>query len=365
MAALASSPAVDRVSVFASHPLPFPDGLTVATHDESDHDRDDSDDGVDVIALRSPNRATRFAGALFSDVAARESGTEVGAVMFDAVTTSRTDVPLRFLEAPDTVREIELVATRVRALIDTGTDPARIAVVARQARPTIDEVATALGKVTVPVTARRRIALAQTGPARAVRAVLSVAAESYSRHAVLELADHPLLPLGLDSAVLNTVGLAEPLRTHAEWTSALERLLARCRSRDDVDARTGSDEADHEPWVQPAVASPAYVRHYGRSRTEPPHRTCRANARCMARMGAGQPAARGVAHRGGMVPLDVRGAHARAVGHDVAAYARSGRRPAGASHGLSGARPRGGVGAHVAHCTRYGRVDRRGTRACA
>ena len=66
---------------------------------------------------------------------------------------------VQVISAPDVERELELVATRVRALVDGGTPPVRIAVVTRQARPYLDLALTALDKAGVPATARRRIAL--------------------------------------------------------------------------------------------------------------------------------------------------------------------------------------------------------------
>lgn len=184
LSALASSPAVDSVTVYASHAIAFPPSLDVET-----------------IVDKASNETTASARRLF-------------------------------MEAPDAAREVEIVATRVRALVDAGVAPHRIAVAARQARPLVDEVSIALDTLGVPVTARRRISLAHTGPARALRALLAAPAEGWTRHGVLELAEHPLLSLGLDAAVLNFVGTESPLGSIDAWTAALTALLARARRRE-------------------------------------------------------------------------------------------------------------------------------------
>lgn len=136
------------------------------------------------------------------------------------------------LEAPDVAREAELIAVRVRALIEQGVAPARIAVVTRQARPAVDVLSKALARVGVPVSSRRRSALAESTPARAVLALLTAARESWSRHSVAELADHPLLPTGLDAGIMNLVGYSRAITSRAGWRDALDELLARSEARE-------------------------------------------------------------------------------------------------------------------------------------
>ncbi|HVH40571.1 MAG TPA: PD-(D/E)XK nuclease family protein [Gemmatimonadaceae bacterium] len=137
-------------------------------------------------------------------------------------------------QAPDTAREAELVAVRVRALIDEGAEPARIAVIARQARPAVDTMANALAQIGVPVTARRRDALVETTPARALLAILTAARERWSRHSVAELAEHPLLRkgTGLDAGIVNTVGYSRAVSSRAGWREGFRELLQRCESRE-------------------------------------------------------------------------------------------------------------------------------------
>jgi hypothetical protein len=147
---------------------------------------------------------------------------------------------LTLLEAPDAAREIELIAVRIRALIDAGVTPSCIAVVSREARPHVDQFAEALERLGVPVTARRRTALAHTGPARAIRALLEAAASGWSRHAVVELAEQPLLALGVDAEVVNFIGRASPTASVSGWEEAMTSLETRCALRD----RAG-EEADY------------------------------------------------------------------------------------------------------------------------
>lgn len=194
LTALAASAAIDSLTVFASHAIGFPASLTVETE-------------IDDIPHQPSSAAIE-----------------------------------RFVEAPDAAREVEIVATRVRALLDAGVDASRIAVVARQARPLVDDVSAALESLGVPVTARRRVSLAHTAPARALCALLGAATQSWSRHAVLELAEHPLLSLGLDASVLDFVGMEAPRVSIDEWSSALETLHARAVARE----RRETQSAGHE-----------------------------------------------------------------------------------------------------------------------
>ncbi len=199
---LAASPALDRLEILTTFPLELPPAL-----------------GANHMEL---GQAPTFARALFSEAA------------FSGPT-------VRLIEAPDAAREVEAIAVRVRALLDDGVPPTRIAVVARKARPLVDEMAGALGKLGVPVTARRRTALSHTGPARALRTILATVSESWTRHSIVELAENPLLATGLDPAVVNVVGFAGQLTSRDEWRDAFAQLLAQCEAHD----RGEDDEDEH------------------------------------------------------------------------------------------------------------------------
>ncbi len=207
--ALAATPALETVTVLASHTLELPPELGATVHDDP--------------------APPALAAALF---------------------TGR-DAPaphVALLEAPDAAREVELVAVRVRALVDDGVPPHRIAVVSRQARPLVDQLADALGTLGVPVTARRRTALSHTGPARALQALLLAAAESWSRHTVVELAEQPLLALALEADVLDYIGRSTAVASLEGWRAALADLLARCERRD---AHEAADD-----WRNPLPPTP-------------------------------------------------------------------------------------------------------------
>lgn len=198
IAALAESPAIDRLEIITSSNLDLK--------------------GIDTDCVDSP--ATTFAAALFGN----------GGV---------TAPHVRLIEAPDSAREVELVALRVRALLDEGVRPTRIAVVSREDRPLLGAMTSVLAKLGVPVTARCRQTLSHTAPARALRALLAVA-DSWSRHSVVELAEHPLLATGLNIAVVNCVGFAQQMRSRDDWREGFARLLARCVKRESGE----TDEAD-------------------------------------------------------------------------------------------------------------------------
>lgn len=194
LVALASSPALDAVTVYASHALEMPVGVDVVVA---------SDDGAPALA------ASLFGGG---------TPTAIGTV--------------HLLEAPDAAREIERVAVRVRALLDSGVKPDRVAVLFRQARPGVVRMSAALDRLGIPVTARRRSALVHSGPAKALRALLSAAAQSFARHALVEVAAQPLLAMTLDTAVLQAAGQLSPIQSLEAWSPALEHVRTRCAARD-------------------------------------------------------------------------------------------------------------------------------------
>jgi ATP-dependent helicase/nuclease subunit B len=207
LAALAVSPAIDRLEIITSARVELPPELNPEYTDET----------PDIS----------FARALFSE--------------------QKCEVPsVCLLEAPDAAREVELIAVRVRELLDAGTPPSRIAVITRQARPLVNDVSRALLRLGVPVTARRRTTLSHTAPARAARAILEAVRDSWSRHAVVELAENPLLSTGLDAAVLNVVGFTRPIESRAAWRGALAELLARCERR-----AKGEESEDEHRQVLP------------------------------------------------------------------------------------------------------------------
>ncbi len=152
---------------------------------------------------------------------------------------------LRVLESPDPRREIERVAVDVRALVDGGVPPHRIAVVAREARPFVDRMAPALARMGVPVTTRQRVSLAEVPVVRIVRQLLEAAAEGWSRHALVELAEHPYGAGQLDPLVINRLGFERRVDGLAGWRSAHATLLARATARDTGAAPRDEDERRH------------------------------------------------------------------------------------------------------------------------
>lgn len=162
-----------------------------------------------------------------------------GARVDERPATRELPEQLRLLEAPDTAREMERIAVEVRALVDAGVAPARIAVIAREARPAVDAMADRLQQLGVPVTARRRTALAHTAPARALLAILGVLHEDWGRHAVAELAEQPLLATGLDAGILNALGYTRATASESDWRNGLRELAERAERRE-----RGDDEGE-------------------------------------------------------------------------------------------------------------------------
>ncbi len=210
--ALCASPAVDTITIITSHELALPVDL------QPEYLHDDGGAGAGTTLSRS----------LFAS-ADRATG-------IDATTVH--DVHL--LDTPDTAREVESIAVRVRALIDNGAEAAQIAVVFRNERPGVEHMAAALTALGVPVSARRRAALKETAPARAVRALLNAMTEGWSRHALLEVAENPLLQSDLDVEVIDIAGRSTMVSQLDDWEPALTELLARCTAQDEQRANAHS-----------------------------------------------------------------------------------------------------------------------------
>src|SRR5690606_4387569 len=132
--------------------------------------------------------------------------------------------PIRLLSAPDLPREVEAVAVEVRRLVDAGTPPHRIAVVARSARPYVDQVIRALDRVNVPATARLRHALPEVPAIRALLSLFRVASDGWERLGLVELAETPYFRARLDATVLNHIGYQRRVRGLARWRDAMDEL---------------------------------------------------------------------------------------------------------------------------------------------
>ncbi|HEX9107244.1 MAG TPA: PD-(D/E)XK nuclease family protein, partial [Longimicrobiales bacterium] len=159
---------------------------------------------------------------------------------------------VRLIVAPDAQREMEEVAARVRALVDGGVPPHRIAVVAREARPQLPMVAAALERFGLPVTARLRTGLDEVPVVRAVLALLDVAAGGWTRHGLVELADQPYLGVELDAVAINALGYRERIEGLAQWEAGLERLLLEARARE---AKEAAGESEQNGYARPLPPS--------------------------------------------------------------------------------------------------------------
>lgn len=212
LAALAVSPAIDRVVVYSAERLDFGQGIDVSV--------------TELDARHGP------AGRLFGGAGNTAAG-----------------VPVTLIAAPDVEREVEDVARRVRALADAGTPLRRIAVIARQARPYVDLALGALERCGVPATARRRIGLHEIPVVRAVQALLAAAADGWSRHALVEVAEQPYFASELDAAMLNFAGFRRRISGLASWKDALRELHAESRHEE---ARPADEQGERRDPLPPA-----------------------------------------------------------------------------------------------------------------
>ncbi len=153
--------------------------------------------------------------------------------------------------APDAQREVEEVAARARALVDRGVQPYRIAVVAREARPQLAMATAALRRFGLPVTARERTGLGEVPAVRGLLALLDVAAEGWTRHGLVELADQPYLGVELDGSVIDNIGYRERVLGLDTWAAAFERLLAEARERERRRETGDADENEHQRPLPP------------------------------------------------------------------------------------------------------------------
>lgn len=151
--------------------------------------------------------------------------------------------------APDVDREVEEVASRIRALADGGVALNRIAVVARQARPYVDLASAALERCGVPVTARHRVGLQEIPVVRAVRALFAAAGDGWSRHALVEVAEQPYFASELDPGILNFAGFRRRIAGLSQWERALRDLHAEAE-RDE--ARPADDHGERRNPLPPA-----------------------------------------------------------------------------------------------------------------
>ncbi len=156
--------------------------------------------------------------------------------------------------ARDEDSELEAVASRVRALVDGGVPPDRIAVVARDGRPYVDLALRALAAAGVPAAARRRVALRTIPVVRAVIALLEAAAAGWTRHALAGLGAQPYFAADVDARVVNFIGFRQRVTGLAAWSAAFDRLLAEARAAEEAAERQDERRLRSLPagWVERA-----------------------------------------------------------------------------------------------------------------
>jgi hypothetical protein len=129
---------------------------------------------------------------------------------------------VRGLAAPDTAREAEEVARRVkRLLVEDGAPSERIAVVARTGGSLADSAVAALRRHGIPTSARFRHGITDAPAVAALLRVFRAAGEGWTRRALLELAGSPYWNTGLEAAPIAAAGKhARPASLDA-WSELL------------------------------------------------------------------------------------------------------------------------------------------------
>lgn len=240
---------------------------------------------LDRVALYTMQAALLDGEALVADDRERAGPIiTVAARLFTDLPAVSGDPPaVAAWDMPDDRRALEWMAVWVRRQVFAGTPMHRIAVVAREARPLLEQAADALDAVGVPVTMRRRTGLPDVASVRLVRLLLMAAAEGWTRHALVELAEHPLFRSGtgtgdaprLDAAAINALGYDQPLVGLDAWRAALGGDFAAFADRAQaLDAQRPlrawvalvRDLVAHDPWevraaLRRATADTAPLAH--------------------------------------------------------------------------------------------------------
>ncbi|HKT83648.1 MAG TPA: hypothetical protein VJQ84_07405, partial [Solirubrobacterales bacterium] len=162
-------------------------------------------------------------------------------------------ISVHAISAPDTDRELDEVARRVRELADRGVPLPRIAVIARQARPYLDLTLAALDRFGVPATARRRVSWSEVPVIRAVRSLLAAAAEGWTRHGLAELAEQPYFWNELDVRMVNYAGYRRRLNGLKSWLQALDGIAQEAEAHEEREKR-GEEVDDRRRGPLPPAA---------------------------------------------------------------------------------------------------------------
>lgn len=217
---------------------------------------------LDVIGIYTSVRLDQTEGLAPDEVIELPEPRGLSHVLFepgaDTAVSADGGPAIRLISAPDAEREVEDVAVRVRALLDRGERPERIAVVARSARPYVDLVLQALDRLGVDATARRRVRFAEIPVVRSVLALLAVARDGWTRHGLVELAQQPYLGVDLDPVILNHIGYRRRVEGLDAWRTAIESLLreakAQERRREEAEAEERRGNAPPSERVERALA---------------------------------------------------------------------------------------------------------------
>jgi hypothetical protein len=176
-----------------------------------------------------------------------------------AAVQSLTDVvepsgAVEVIGAVDADAELDAVAARIRALVDAGAAPHRIAVISREARPYTDLAIRALSRAGLPATARRRTGYREIPVVRAVLALLRAGADGWTRTGLVELGSQPYLASSVDARVVNYIGFRERVTGLDGWRAALGKLLDEAREAEAVPEGDDERRARTLPsdWVERA-----------------------------------------------------------------------------------------------------------------
>lgn len=222
-----------RALLQALHAAPFIEELRVYIADSSNATgteerdieswlRDHADEARVIRNEANPSPALRHLGATLFTLG--------GA-------TAQPSSEVSVTAAPDIIRELESVASKVKSLLSAGrletTRPSEIAVVARKARPYLTSAADVFARYGIPFSARLRHNLTDVPVIAALLRCMHAAAGGWTSSGLREIGGSPYFTTNLDAGVLGYAAARLRPSGLTEWIAALESLEAEARANED------------------------------------------------------------------------------------------------------------------------------------
>jgi len=160
-----------------------------------------------------------------------EFAARVGATTEDLESVETTR-PAMVQPVPDTQRETEWVARQVkRLLVETDTEPHRIAVVARSGHDDTGRIHRALRDAGVTATTIVRARLTEIAALKALLALFRGAAANWNYRALRPVLDNTLLDADVDLRTIDFIARMRRVEGLENWGNEIERLITKLEDR--------------------------------------------------------------------------------------------------------------------------------------